>query len=274
MKLHKACMTLGLLVMALLWTLSCGPSSTPTPTQEATDEQAPQSPASPGSDTREPTATATPTPTPTPSPLQILEKSSLRMLALDTASFTLSHEGDGSSQLLPGIQVQLVEGRVDMPDRFSVRVEAVSTFPRSFIEISVVAVGEEAYMTDFINRERLIPIPVGDLPFDFADLGRTLSDIIIAIQAPVVVGTESVEGVASWRIRGPVASEALGTLIPAAGPGYEVTLELWIGRADGLLTRVRIEGQVLSTDAPDLVRVLTIYDFDEPLEISLPAITG
>ena len=269
MKLHKACMTLGLLAIALFWTLSCSPSSTPTSTQETTDGQATQSPG-----TGEPTPTPIPTPTPTPTPLQILQKSSSKMLSLDTASFTLSHEGEGSSQLFPGVQVQSVEGQVDMPDRFIVKIGAVSTFPRSFIEINIVAVGEEAYMTDFINRERLIPIPVGDLPFDFADLGRTLSDIIIAIQAPVRVGAGGDEDEASWRIRGTVASEALGTLIPSASPDFEVTLELWIDQADGLLTQVRIEGQVLSTDAPDLVRVLTIYDFDAPLEISLPEITS
>ena len=236
----------GPLLVTLLWTLSCGSTPALLPTSA---------------------------PTPTPSPREVLGKSSDRMVALNTARFTLEHEGGGSAQLFPGLVLQRVEGRVAMPDSFAVSVEAISSFPRSFVPIDVVVQRDQAFITDFIRRGKWNPIPVENLPFNFADLGRTLSDIILSLQGPSLAGTEVVDGVSSWRINGIVASENLATLIPKAGKGYEVGLELWIGQAEGLLRKVKIKGQVLSTDRPDVVRVLSIYDFDKPVEISLPAVS-
>ena len=251
---------LGLIFIALMWGLACSSSSTPTTVPTETPV------APPGS-----TDTAVPTPTPVPSARQVIENSSVKMLALNTASFTLEHEDEGSSELFPGVELQLVEGQVNIPDRFKVRAEAVSTFPpRSFFKIDVVVVEDQAVMTDFIIRGKWNPIPTENLPFNFADLGRTLSGIILSLEAPAFNGTEVVDGEQTRRIKGVVPSEALKPLVPASGLDYEVGLELWIDQTNSLLRKARIEGQLLSTDQTDVVRVLTIYDFDEPVEISLP----
>ena len=126
-----------LLLSALLWTLSCSSASTATPVTE---------------------------PTPTPSPRQVIEKSGARMLALDTIRFTLEHVGGGDVELFPGVEWQRMEGQVDMPDRLKVRVEATSTFPRSFIDISIVAIGDQAFIRDFINKEKWHQVSVDTLP--------------------------------------------------------------------------------------------------------------
>ena len=194
------------------------------------------------------------------------------MLALTTAHFTLEHEGDGSAQLFPGIELKQVTGEVDIPDKFKLRAEVVSAFPRSFFEIDIVVVGDKAFMTDFINSGKWNRWPVQSLPFDFADLGRTLNDIILDLQEPTFVGTEIIDDVPIWHIKGITLSENLDTLVPAAGSGYEVGLELWIGQPQGLLMKVRIRGQILDTDNPGVARVLTIHSFDEPVEILLPDI--
>ena len=92
------------------------------------------------------------------------------MLALDTASFTLTHEGDGSTQLFLGIDLKQVKDQVDMPDKFRINVEAVSSLPRSFVEVDIVAVRDQAYMTDIIHRDKWLLIELSALPFNFADL--------------------------------------------------------------------------------------------------------
>ncbi len=78
------------------------------------------------------------------------------------------------------------------------------------------------------------------------------------------------DGVLSSRVKGTVRSESLGTLIPPAFPGQEVDVELWIGQPQSFLRRVRIEGRILAADDPEVVRVLSIQGFDQPVEISLP----
>ena len=192
------------------------------------------------------------------------------MVILDTARFALDHEAGGSALLFPGLELKSVEGEVDMPDRFEVQVGAESIFPRSFVEIDVVVVENQAFMTDFINRKKWNSISVDNLPFNFADLGRTLAGIMLAMEGPVFNGTETVDGVPARRVRGIIPSEALSVLIPKTAEGFEVGLELWVGKEEGLLRKVRIEGQILASDRIDVVRVLKIFEFDQPVEISLP----
>ena len=233
---------LGLLALALLWTLSCSPT---------------------------PTSTLDTEPTPTPSPRQIIEKSGVMMAALKTAEFTLEVEG-GTSALFFGVDLRLMEGQVDMPDRFKISVEAVLTFPRTFIEINLVGVGDKVFISDFIRKDKWVPVQAEDIPFDFANLGHTLSAIFQSIEDPILIGTEIVDGMPSWRLKGTVLSETLATLVLNAESGFEVGLEGWIDQAEGLLRKVTIEGQIYSQDDPSVIRVLTLRSFDEPVEISLP----
>ena len=215
-----------------------------------------------------PTATTNPDPPPTPSPFQVLEKSSDRMLQLATASFTLEDEGETSARFF-GLEFQSMKGRIKLPDSFIVQVEAIS--PLRFLKVDIVGVRDKVFMSDLIQRGKWISLPADALPFDFVNLGRTLSDIIPSMREVSFGVTESVDGVVSWHIRGVAASESLRTLLTGAGTGFEVVLELWIGQNDHLLRRIRIEGPVYSEDTAEVVRVLSIGDFDKPLDIVLPA---
>ncbi len=248
MNVHRVWMGYCLLLVFLIWMASCGPSPEAVPTPDTA-------------------------PTPTLSPQQVIERAGTRMLALGTARFALEHEGESSSQLFPGVQVNLVTGEVDMPDKFKVQIEAVSAFPRSFFRVDVVSVGDKAFMTDFIDNDKWNLWPIESLPFNFTDLGRTLNDIILSLHNPTLAGVEETGDIPTWRVKGTILSEDLNTLVPSAGTGHEIGLELWIGQPHELLRKVRIEGRVLDTDNPDVVRVLTIDGFDEPVEIALPDVT-
>ena len=186
------------------------------------------------------------------------------MVALNTAAFTLAHEGEFFTVLIPNPRVvfTLVEGQVDMPHRYSIKLEGTVAFSEAlegFIELEVVSSGDQTFMTDLINKRKWNPVEPGVLPFNFANLGHTLSDIIASVRDPHVIDISEMDGITVSR-----------PLVPTADPGFEVGLELWIGQERDLLRMVRIEGQVLSRDDPGVVRLLTLYDFDLPVDISLP----
>ncbi len=191
------------------------------------------------------------------------------MVALNTAHFTLDVEGD-TSALFFGSELKLLEGIVDMPDSFELRVEAVFPLLRSFVEINLVGVRDRVLIADLINEDKWVPIPAENLPFDFAHLGRNLSDIMFAVENPSFAAAGVVDGAPSWRLLGSVPSEALDSLLPGAAQGFQVELEGWIGQTDLLLRRLKIEGTVYAGDSPDIVRVLSIDRFDEPVDIALP----
>ena len=108
------------------------------------------------------------------------------------------------------------------------------------------------------------------LPVNFADLGQTLSAILGSIQSPSLVGAESLGERPVYLVQGRVASGDLSRLVPNAAPDFNVILELWLEQSSGLLLRVVITGQVISTDISDAVRVLSLDDIDVPVKITPP----
>ena len=210
--------------------------------------------------------TAAPTPQPQVDAHQVLRQSVERLLALESSAFALDHQ-EGTTVLLPGIEMTKVYGFVEIPDRFQFTVEAqVSNL---FVKASVVVIGDEAYMTDFLTGQwREVSPEV--LPFNFSNLGQTLADLIESVQAPRLVAVETLNDRLAYRIRGTGSSNDLSQLVPNAGSGFDVELELWIDQTEGLLRKVLISGRVVDTDVPESVRVLTLDDIDLPVQITAP----
>ena len=215
-----------------------------------------------------PSPTPTPTPKPTPDPQVTLRRAVSQVLEMESAAFTLEHQV-GSTILFPGLEMSKASGVVDIPDKIRLRVEAQSTIPRSFVEINVVIIGDQAWMTDFITGQWR-QVPPESLPVTFSDLGRTLADIIEAVRDPRLVGPQELDGRNTYRIEGRVQSEDLAALVPGAGEGFEVVLMLWLDQDDGSLRRVLISGQVVPSDIPGAVRLLTLEDINLPVDITVP----
>ena len=195
-----------------------------------------------------------------------------QLLALESASFSLDHL-EGSTMLVPGVLMTKVYGEVSIPDRFSVTVEAESEFPKSYIEISIITIEDTAYMTDILSG-RWNQISPDSLPFNLLDLGQTLADIVDVVQEPQVLGQERLRGVDTLHIKGQIASEDLSELVPGAGQGFPVKLELWLERDQGLLQQVLILGRVVPTDDENTERELTLQDINQSVVISPPSDAG
>ncbi|PKB81515.1 MAG: hypothetical protein BZY88_06235 [SAR202 cluster bacterium Io17-Chloro-G9] len=199
---------------------------------------------------------------------EILEQSVARLLALESVAFTLEQE-KGITELVTGVEMSKAYGVVDIPDRFSLTVEAQLVSPRIFLEIGVIVIGDQAYVTDLLSskwgRASLASVPV-----NVSNLGQTLADITKAIKTPVLVGPERVSGRETYHIKGSIQSEDLAGLVPGAGQGFKVDLDMWLDRSDNLLVQAVIEGKVVPTDIPDARRLLTLDEFDVPVDITAP----
>ena len=202
-------------------------------------------------------------------PAPVLQQAVTQLLALKSAFFSLDHL-EGSTVLIPGVLMTKVSGEVSIPDRFSVTVEAESESPKTYLEISIVTIEDTAYMTGIFGGG-WNEISPDSLPFNLSGLGQTLADIVDLIQQPEVVGEERLNGVDTLHIGGQINSQDLSELVPGAGEGFSVGLELWLDRSQGLLQEVLIVGRVVPTDEPDTVRKLTLEDINQPVEIEAPA---
>jgi len=201
-------------------------------------------------------------------PAPAMVRAVAQLLDMESASFTLDHL-KGSTVLVPGVLMTKVSGEVSIPDRFSVTVEAESESPKSYIEISIITIDDMAYMTDILSG-RWNQISADSLPFNLSGLGQTLADIVNAVREPKVVGEEEMHGVDTLHIEGQIDSEDLSELVPGAGQGFPVQLELWLDRNQGLLQQVHIIGRVVPTDETNTLRQLTLEDINQPVVIEPP----
>ena len=201
-------------------------------------------------------------------PGPVLEQAVTQLLALESASFSLTHL-KGSTALVPGVSMTMVSGEISIPDRFSVTVEARSEFPKSYLEISIVTIENTAYMTNIFGGgwNQISP---DSLPFNLLRLGQTLAGIVGAMQSPRVLGEERLNGIDTLYINGTIDSQDLAQLVPGAGEGFPVGLELWLDQSQGLLQKVLIVGRVVPTDDTDTVRELTLKDINQPVTIEVP----
>ena len=212
---------------------------------------------------------ATPTPTPKPvDPREELQRTVESLLALQSVAFDLEHLV-GSTNLLPGVLMNRAYGRAVVPGKFDMTVEGELLFPRSYMEIGMISLGEEAYMTNLINGE-WEEVSVDSLPIDLTDFGATLAGIVEEVQSPQLLGHENLDGVNVYHIRGDITSEVLKGLVPTAGTGFPVALEMWTERETGMLRRALITGQVVVTDVAEAERQLKLEHENEPVTIEPP----
>ena len=213
--------------------------------------------------------TATPTPTPKPvDPREELQRTVETLTALQSVEFDLEHLV-GSTNLLPGVLMNRAYGKAVVPGQFDITVEGELLFPRSYMEIGMVSLGEQAYMTNLVNGQ-WEEVSLDALPINLSDFGATLADIVDRVQSPQMLGRDSIDGADVYHIGGDITSEALKGLVPTAGTGFPVALEMWTERDTGMLRKALITGQVVVTDLPEAERQLTLTGANQPVTIEPP----
>ena len=212
---------------------------------------------------------STPLPTPTPGVSDLLTKTGENLAAMSTAEFGMVDETESGAKFF-GTTFKSMEAEVEAPASFRMVVDVVApTF--GFVEIEMLAVGDQAFMK-LSKGAPWVPLPLDEVPFNFAGLGPTLRDVLFMIRDGdgAITGQESVQGVQASRVEGSILSEQLSQLITSVDSGHTVTLTLWIDEAEHLLKQIRIAGQIYDDDGPETTRLLTIDGIDVPVEIQLP----
>lgn len=190
------------------------------------------------------------------------------MAAMSTARFSMVDESESGAKFF-GTTFKSMETEVEAPDSFWMVVD-VEAPGFGFVEIEMMAVGEQAYLKLSADAP-WNPLPLDQVPFNFAGLGMTLHDLLITVKdGATVAGRESVQDTQAVLVDGSLSSEQLSSLVSGADPGHEVALTLWIAEADHTLQQIRIAGQIYDDDAPETVRLLKIEGIDVPVEIQLP----
>ena len=220
----------------------------------------------------EPTPPVAPTSTPEPelSLDDLLSSVGDKLAAVSTATFQMIDESESGAEFF-GTTLKTVQGEIRSPDGAKMLVDVESP-SFGFVEIEIVAVGEQAYMK-FSKDAPWLPLPLDQVPFNFGGIGAALSELLPVMQNAAIVGQESVRGAESIRIDGDVVSEDMSDLITSVDPGHPITLTFWIDELEHILRQFRITGQLFDDDGPGTTRLVTM-DINVPVDIQLPEIAS
>ncbi len=195
----------------------------------------------------------------------LLARSADRMEQVESFAFEVDHE-NGATQIVAGINMMHAEGAVQGTDRMQLEVEA--RFAATNIKTGIVVLPGEGYLQNPITGrwQRQDELDISSL-FDPA---TGVTGLMRAATGVEVVDREGVDGVDSYVLQTSVDSGNLQAFVGNTRPGNAVTTRVWIGVDDLLVRRIEVVGPIAPNDADNVLRRLTLSDFDEVVEITAP----
>lgn len=196
---------------------------------------------------------------------EVLETSAARMEELDSFHFEVEHE-NGATEIIGGLQMVSATGDVQGAERMRLDVEA--RFASTNIQTGIVILPGEDYLQNPLTGrwEAQDEIDVSQI-FDPAS---GVTGLMRNVRDAEVVDVESVDGVDSYVIEATIDAGELRSFVSTAEAGREVTARVWVGVDDSLVRRIEVRGPIAPNDADEVVRRITLSEFDEPVEIAPP----
>ena len=214
-----------------------------------------------------PTPRPAPTPTPTPVPVNVedvLRDAGVVLEGLSSFHFRFRHE-DGGTEFATGIIVEDAEGDVVNPDRIAVAF--TGTFGQGFaIRSRLITTGQTSYMTNPLSG-KWEEIPVGVSPLGFFSPAKGIAAMMSELRDPILASNSDAK---THIVVGKLPATAMKPLLGSALPGAIVDVELTIDADTLYVTKAKSTGRATASDAPDLVRVVSLSGFNEPTSIEAP----
>ncbi|MEZ4573013.1 MAG: LppX_LprAFG lipoprotein [Thermomicrobiales bacterium] len=159
-------------------------------------------------------------------PATIIDRAVEQWDATETAHFVL--EIDGATYLDDEEQIELAGAEGDLSRPRSVEALASVAISLVTLDVSLIFIGDEAYMTDFLTGDW------GPAPDDFSYnpallLSETegLGPVLEALEDPEVIGRETVNGTDAVHMHGTVDQALIDDMTAGAITGDSIGVDIW-----------------------------------------------
>jgi len=183
-------------------------------------------------------------------------------------SFHFGFEIDNAPPNRPGLNLTFADGDIVVPDRLRARV--AGTLSGLSIRSELIFVGDQHYLKDPISG-RWRKLDAETSPIAFFDPAKGVLTVIRGARDVELVGSETVGGVDTYHVEGVVEARDVTPILGNEPSGRLVDLELWMGKEDSILRRLRLSGPISDDEADDIVRTVDVSQFDEAFQIEPPA---
>ena len=208
---------------------------------------------------------ASPTPTPTPTPGEWLDRAAQAVTGMTSAQFILTREGQ-PAVLDDSTNTTFTEatGMYQSPDRVSATLKV--SLLGSVVSVQMLWLPEGNYLSNPLTGSfEQAPSSAtfnGVAMFTASGIPGMLKD---GIQNATLVGTETIEGVETFHLKGEADGAQLAALTAGAltaGTSYPV--DVWMKTADWYVVRLHI------TELDGNGWLIDLFDINEPVEIKAP----
>lgn len=206
----------------------------------------------------------------------LLQRASEALAALETFGFELETTR-GSSTILEGFELKGVEGVVLRP--VSIEAEITMGLPIGNVTITAVGIDGEFWVQDPFREGEWIALGGDPQIQSMINPDAIITSAVRLVQDAQITGTEKVDGVETTVVEGTLDffSQAQSVVNPADGsaPLAQYLAEgprditFWIDD-ENRVVEMEIRGPIFVTESDDVVRVIRLFDFNEPVQIEVP----
>ncbi len=203
------------------------------------------------------------------------------MADLDTFAFEMQTVR-GSSTILSGFELESVTGVVRRPT--DLQAEVAVSIPLGKLQIGAISLDGVFYIQDPLSDGAWMEIgQMGEVQ-TLINPDVLILNAVRLVQDARVTGTEKIDGREATTIEGTVDfSGLLDTMTAAAGEeapamesllaGESVQVGFWVDEDDRIV-EVEMIGPIFVSESDDVVRVVSLFDFNEPVEIDAPEVVA
>lgn len=186
----------------------------------------------------------------------------------ESAHFELAVDGTAYLDSDETLALRAATGDGTRPDSVEASAQVAAGF--LVVDIGLIFIGDDAYMTDLITGN-WGPAP-GDFSYNpavlFSDT-EGLSPVLREMQGVELVGQEEIEGTQTYHLSGDVAEAVISELTAGTIKGDPIAVDLWFATDDYRAIRM-----VLATpedaEGESTVWTITLSDHNEPVAIERP----
>jgi hypothetical protein len=205
---------------------------------------------------------------PTADPAKVLQESGPALGQVKSASVELKF---GSGATFFGYTVVSASGKVKLPSDSQVTIKAKQSSD-SLIEIGVTTVGAQTWITvPFLGVQEVTGGQAAAVP----SMGRILDPtnglpgVLANSRNPHLLGSETVDGVDSWKIQTTYSAGQVSQAVQPLSPTGDIDATVWIGKADHLLRKALLKGNLFTADKSTTLEV-RLHDFNADVNIAKP----
>ena len=179
-------------------------------------------------------------------------------------SFHFRIEVEHSPPNRPGLTLTFADGDLVVPDKL--RAKVAGTLSGFSLRSELVFAGGQHFLKDPLSGKWL-KLDVKTNPVPFFDPSIGVLPVITGAKELVRKGSQSVGGVACYRLEGVVRARDVTPILGNKPTRRRVGLELWVGKEDLVVRRIRLLGRISDYEPRSIVRTVEISRLDEPVSI-------